>query len=75
MGQPGDGRLMDKLEVRLRLFEAAAKAYGGISSIHMDAVGIAKVATDWYNDVVKLEVPDTVDKQAPLGLPKKIPPK
>lgn len=66
---------MDKTEALVRLFEAAAKAYGGPSSIHVNPAGIVKMATDWYNEVLKLEVPDTAAVTGTLSLPRKSPPK
>lgn len=66
---------MDKLEAKVRLFEAAARAYGGPSSVHTNPAGIVKMATDWYNEVLKSEAPDTGAKTATLKLPPKPSPK
>lgn len=64
---------MDKLEAKVRLFEAAARAYGGPSSVHTNPAGIVKMATDWYNEVLKSEAPDTALSKATLRLPAKPP--
>ncbi len=65
---------MDKLEIKVRMYEAAARAYGGPSSLHLPPEGIVKTATDWYNDILKVETPDTVQPSGTLKLPKKPPP-
>ena len=62
---------MTELEAKVRLIEAAAKAYGGVSSLHLDAQGIVKTAKDWYNDIESWKKPDTVAPSSTLKLPKK----
>lgn len=66
---------MDKLEAKVRLFEAAARAYGGPSSVHTNPAGIVKMATDWYNEVLKSEAPDTAPVAGMISPPRKVPPK
>jgi hypothetical protein len=61
--------MMDALEVKLRCLELAAKTYGGLSSVHLDAKGIAELATSWYNGLCNS---DPADKStSTLGLPKR----
>lgn len=62
---------MDNREIAVRLWELAAKTYGGPASVHSQPDGVAKIATDWYNGIINLEKPDTVTPSSTLKLPKK----
>lgn len=62
---------MDDIEVKVRLLELAAKTYGGFSSVHTNAAGIANIATDWYNNIESWKKPDTASLSGTLKVPKK----
>lgn len=63
--------MMEQIEVKVRLLELAAKTYGGVSSMHHDAAGIAKIATGWYNDIESWKRPDTAMTSSTLKVPLK----
>ena len=62
---------MEQIEVKVRLLELAAKTYGGVSSVHLNAEGIAKIATGWYNDIESWKKPDTTTTSGTLKVPQK----
>lgn len=62
---------MEQIEAKVRLLEAAAKAYGGASSVHFTADAVAEMAKRWYNDLDNWKKPDTAPSSSTLKLPKK----
>lgn len=62
---------MHDLECRVRLLELAAKTYGGVGSVHLDATGIANIATNWYTNLESWKKPDTASLSGTLKVPKK----
>lgn len=62
---------MDDLEFKVRMLELAAKTYGGVGSVHLDAPGIANIAMNWYTGVESWKKPDTASLSGTLKVPKK----